>query len=92
MKDTACSVTRTQFYVSVVVVSESETVLVACNKHRPRLLLIGHSVPPEKRLIGREIRNECAAPILELGAFGGPYARSLLEADGNTTHSASEIP
>jgi len=61
----------------VVLVAEPEAVLVACKQHRPRLLLIGRSVPPaEKRGIWCEVRNACTAPILELEGFGGPHTHA----------------
>ena len=53
--------------------SVSRVVGKVCRKHRPRLVMIGYSVPPAaKRRVWDEARKKCKVPILELHRQGSP--------------------
>ena len=57
----------------VVLVTEPEKAVAACREYRPRLVMLGPSVPPaEKRRIWYEARKACPVPILELHTAGPP--------------------
>jgi hypothetical protein len=71
--------------LDVVLVCEPEKVLASCRQYRPRIMVIGRSIPPaEKRRIWYEARADCPTPLLELHNSGPPelmQAAFSLEAD-----------
>jgi DNA-binding response OmpR family regulator len=57
----------------VLTASDSTAIRVACEIHKPRLVMLGYSlIPSEKRRVWAAVKEHCEVPVLELHQKGGP--------------------
>jgi len=73
LADVRKSVLEAAGFTVISIRSDSTVVGKVCRKQRPRLVMIGYSVPPAaKRRVWDEARKKCKVPILELHREGKP--------------------
>jgi DNA-binding response OmpR family regulator len=57
--------------------SDPTAIQATCADHKPRLVMIGHSLlPSEKRRVWAAVKEHCEAPVLELHQKKGPELMS----------------
>ncbi|HEY2359751.1 MAG TPA: hypothetical protein VGK36_01445 [Candidatus Angelobacter sp.] len=61
----------------VLAASDSTAIRAECEMHKPRLVMMGYSLPPsEKRRVWAAVKEHCGVPVLELHKESGPELMS----------------